>query len=65
MAAHLSVGPKFNGHQNLTHHWFLLSFLPVSVDDLRSHARYQLCGKVLSTYVKLHYSSEKKLIYTN
>jgi len=35
-------------------------FLPVSADDLYSHAGHQRCRKVLSTWVKLPYSSEKK-----
>jgi len=46
----------------------LVSFefsLPGSVDDLCSHASYQRCGKVLSTWVKLSYSSEQMLIYIN
>jgi len=40
-------------------HWLLLSFFsPVSAVDLCSHASYQRCGKVLSTWVKIPYSSE-------
>jgi len=66
IAAHLSTGPKVNGQQNVT--GFFSVFLPVSIDDLCSHASYQRCGKVLLTWVKLPYSSEKnvnlyKLLY--
>jgi len=48
--AHLSTGPKVNGQQNLT--GFVELSSPVFMDDLCSHASYQLCGKVLLTSVQ-------------
>ena len=45
-------------------HWFLLSFfLPVSVDDLCSHASYQCCGKVLPTWVNFLIPLKKVNLY--
>jgi len=63
IAAHLSIGTKVNGQQNFT--VFIENFLPVSVDDLCLHACYEHCGNVLSTWVKLPYSSAKILIDIN
>jgi len=53
------MGSKVNGQQKFA--GFFWVFLPVFVDDLCSHASYQRCGKVLSTWVKVPYSCEKKL----
>ena len=57
IAAYLSIGLKFNGQKNLTS--FIWVFLPLFVVDLCWHDNYQRCGKVLSTWIKLPYSSEK------
>jgi len=45
--AHLSIGPKVNGQQNLTD--FDKSFFYQYLVDHGWHASYQCCGKVLST----------------
>jgi len=63
IAAHLSIRPKVNGPQNFTGFFWVL--WAVSINHLSSHTSYQPCVKVLSTWVKLRYSSEIKLIYTN
>jgi len=46
IVAHLSIGPKASGQQNLTGFVELISL--VSVDDLCSHATSQRCGKVIN-----------------
>jgi len=52
------LNENVKGQQNLT--GFVELFSLVSADDLCSHASYQRCGKVLSTWVKLPYASEKR-----
>jgi len=44
-------------------HWFCWVFFNQYLVDHGWHASYQCCGKVLSTYIKIPYSSEKKLTY--
>jgi len=57
--AHLSIGlTKVNGHQNPTG---LVEFFFQYLVDRSWHARYQCCGKVLSTWIKVPYSSYKKV----
>jgi len=51
----MPIGPKVSGQLNVT--GFVEFFLPVSVDDLCWLASYQRCENVLSTWVKLSYSS--------
>jgi len=46
IVAHLPIGPKDSGQQNLT--GFVELFSQVSVDDLCSHATSQRCGKVIN-----------------
>jgi len=46
IVAHLSIGPKASGQQNLT--GFVELFSLVSVDDLCSHLTSQRCGKVIN-----------------
>ena len=60
IAAHLSIGPKVNGQQNLT--GFVEFFYQYLVDH-GWHASYMCWGKVLSTWIKVPRSSEKRLIY--
>jgi len=40
-----------------------LCFFNQCLVDHAWHASYQCCGNVLSTWIKVPYSSEKKLIY--
>jgi len=62
IAAHQSIGPKVSGQLNFTD---FVKFFFISIRHLCSHVSYQRCGNMLSTWVKLHYSSEQKLIYIN
>ena len=64
IAAHLSIKRKVNGQQSLT--GFAEFFYQYLVDH-GWHASYQCCGKVLSTWIKVLYSSENKvfLLYIN
>jgi len=55
IAAHLAIGPNDNGQQNLT--GFAEFFYQYLVDH-SWHASYQCCGKVLSTLIKVPYSSK-------
>jgi len=61
-AAHLSIGT--NAQRSPKAYWFRWVFYQYLSDDLCSHASYQHCGKMLSIWIKLLYSSEKvRLLY--
>jgi len=60
IAAYLSIRPKVNGQLSLTG---FIDFFYQYLIDCGWHANYQGCGKILWTWIKVLYSSEKKFVY--